>query len=102
MGAVKLIRLFLVLLLGLAARVNGAEFKTAANVMVEITFEATGEHKDPFNELTLDAIAQGRPYDIRFQGKTGSRRPTTKMTRLTQADIAPEVPARREASRRTT
>ncbi|HEV8291785.1 MAG TPA: DUF5060 domain-containing protein, partial [Tepidisphaeraceae bacterium] len=42
-------------LLGWTVQFAGAEVvKTPANVMVEITFEARGEHKDPFNDVTLD------------------------------------------------
>ena len=46
----KIPQLILILLIVSAARVNGAELKTAANVMVEISFEVRGEP----NEQTLD------------------------------------------------
>src|SRR6266566_6044372 len=75
----------------MVARVGGAAvYKTAANVMVEIALEAKDEHKDPFNELTLDAIftdpagksvrvpgfwAGGRAWKIRYASpKVGSHR----------------------------
>lgn len=46
----------LVGLLLAAARAQGADYGTAANVVVEIPLEATADHADPFNTLEVDAI----------------------------------------------
>ena len=93
----------MLLLLVCVARVNGAEFKTAANVMVEITFEAKAEHKDPFNELTLDAIftdqagkqlrapgfwAGGRSWKVRYASPVvGSHRFATECSDVNDAGL---------------
>ena len=66
----KLIAVFLLLALTLAgvSSISAAEsFRTEANVMVEIPFQAKRVHADPFNEVTLDVIfidPQGRELRV--------------------------------------
>ena len=55
----KAFGLLLVLAIALLAPARaraGDPLKTPANVMAEVTFAGTVDHKDPFNEITLDVI----------------------------------------------
>ena len=54
----RLLALFVLGWVLVVSQVAGGEEtrRTHANVMVEMALEAKGEQKDPFNEVTLDAI----------------------------------------------
>ncbi len=50
---------FLAMLLGVAClgvSAHAERYRTKENVVVEITLRSVGEHSDPFNELTVDAV----------------------------------------------
>src|SRR5437016_2137330 len=62
-----LLPLLLCIALTSVAPAKDVALEAEANVMVELTFSASGHYSDPYNELTLDVVfvdPQGREFRV--------------------------------------